>query len=55
MSASDKARTSADPQLYARVLENVEDAVIALDRHGRITLFNPAAENLTGMSRRQCF
>jgi two-component system nitrogen regulation sensor histidine kinase GlnL len=55
MSASDKARTSADPQFYARVLENVEDAVIALDRHGRITLFNPAAENLTGMSRRQCF
>ncbi|KIH76689.1 histidine kinase [Geoalkalibacter ferrihydriticus DSM 17813] len=39
-------------QLYVRVLENVEDAVVALDPVGRFTLINPAAEACTGISRR---
>ncbi|MDO3377036.1 two-component system sensor histidine kinase NtrB [Geoalkalibacter halelectricus] len=43
---------SQNPQLYVRVLENVEDAVIALDLAGRVTLINPAAEVCTGISRR---
>lgn len=42
-----------DLQLYVRVLENVEDAVLALDQQGHITLVNSAAEMCTGMSRRQ--
>lgn len=43
----------ADPQLYVRVLENIDRAVIAVDRNGRITLFNPAAQTCTGLSERQ--
>ncbi len=44
---------SPDLQLYVRVLENVEDAVVALDQDGCISLFNPAAEVCTGTSKRQ--
>jgi two-component system nitrogen regulation sensor histidine kinase GlnL len=36
------------------ILENVEDAVIALDQKGLITLFNPAAQTFTGISEKQC-
>jgi len=36
------------------VLENVEDAVIALDQEGLISLFNPAAQLFTGSSEKQC-
>lgn len=46
-------RSPPDPQLYVRVLENVDRPVIALDREGRISLFNPAAQNCTGFSERQ--
>lgn len=42
------------PREYAMILENIEDAVIALDQQGNITLYNPAAQNLTGVSERQC-
>lgn len=39
---------------YASILENIDDAVIAVDPHGIITLFNPAAQNFTGFSEKQC-
>ena len=39
--------------LYEMVLENVEDAVIALDQQGQISLFNPAAQIYTGISEKQ--
>ena len=45
---------SVDPQLYVRVLDNIDRGVVAVDRDGRITLFNPAAQNQTGLSERQC-
>ncbi len=48
-----KGAPSGDEQLYARVLENVEDGVIALDTEGRITLFNPAVQVFSGLSDRQ--
>ena len=41
-------------QLYALIVENVGEAVIALDQQGRISLFNPAAQTLTGRSEKQC-
>ncbi len=44
----------SQPQLYAMVVENVGEAVIALDPQGCISLFNPAAQNMTGMSEKQC-
>lgn len=48
--------TEQDPQrelLYARVLENVTDGVIAIGGDGAITLLNPAAQLYTGLSERQ--
>lgn len=42
-----------DPQLYVQVLENLDRAVIATDGAGKISLFNPAAQALTGISERQ--
>ena len=42
------------PQDYAMILENIEDAVIALDQQGMIRLVNPAAQNYTGLSEKQC-
>lgn len=41
-------------QLYALIVENVGEAVIALDPQERISLFNPAAQTMTGMSEKQC-
>lgn len=41
-------------QLYALIVENVGEAVIALDPQGSISLFNAAAQTLTGMSEKQC-
>jgi two-component system, NtrC family, nitrogen regulation sensor histidine kinase GlnL len=42
-----------DSHLYFRVVENIDRAVIALDREGRINLFNPAAQSYTGISEKQ--
>jgi two-component system, NtrC family, nitrogen regulation sensor histidine kinase GlnL len=47
------SRHFIDAQLYIRILENVEEAVVAIDRAGRITFFNPAAQEFTGISERQ--
>lgn len=38
---------------YATVIDSVGDGVIVVDRKGIITLCNPAAEEITGFSRRQ--
>lgn len=38
---------------YATVIDSVGDGVIVVDRQGIITLYNPAAEEITGFSRRQ--
>ena len=42
-----------DVQIHARVLDNIDRAVVAIDRAGRIALFNPAAQAYTGLSERQ--
>lgn len=41
-------------QLYALIVENVGEAVIALDQQEKISLFNPAAQIMTGISEKQC-
>lgn len=38
---------------YANVIDSVGDGVIVLDNNGALTLVNPAAEELAGISRRQ--
>ena len=38
---------------YANVVDSVGDGVIVLDNAGAVTLVNPAAEELAGVSRRQ--
>ena len=40
-------------EYYANVIDSVGDGVIVLDQQGTITLINPAAEEITGISRRQ--
>lgn len=42
-----------DPLLYIRVMENIDRAVLALDRNEQIILFNTAAQDLTAISERQ--
>lgn len=42
-----------DALLYARVVDNIDRAVIAIDSEGRIVLINPAAQSFTGLSERQ--
>ena len=44
----------SDAQLYIRCLENIDRAVIAIGRDERIALLNPAAQDYTGLSERQC-
>lgn len=41
-----------DPGLYVQVLDNIDRGVIAVDRAGRVKLFNPAAESFMGISVR---
>ena len=45
--------SKTDPELFVRVVENLDRAVVATDQTGQIILFNPAAEACTGLSRRQ--
>ncbi len=49
-----KRRASVPEPFYAQVLDNLEVAVVALDRDGRVTLFNPSAQACFGLSERQC-
>ncbi len=44
---------SSSPRNHALILENLDDAVIAINQQGIITLFNPAAQNFTGYSEKQ--
>lgn len=46
--------TDSSDHIYARVIDNIDRAVIAIDQEGRIALFNPAAQSCTGLSERQC-
>jgi len=48
-----KSAHGNDPNLYVRILENIDRAIIACDQTGCITLFNPAAEALFERSSRQ--
>lgn len=48
-----KGPESSD-HIYARVIDNIDRAVIAIDTEGKIALFNPAAQVCTGLSERQC-
>ena len=41
------------PLEYEMILENIDDAVIAVDQQGIINVFNPAAQNFTGLSEKQ--
>lgn len=38
---------------YVAIIDNIGDAVIAVNQSGTITLFNPAAQTFTGMSEKQ--
>ncbi|HET6421872.1 MAG TPA: ATP-binding protein [Geobacteraceae bacterium] len=40
-------------EFFANVIDSVGDGVIVLDNTGIVTLMNPAAEELTGVSRKQ--
>ncbi len=40
-------------EYYANVIDSVGDGVIVFDRQAAVTLINPAAEEITGISRRQ--
>ena len=42
-----------DETYYANVVDSVGDGVIVLDNNGAVTLVNPAAEEMAGVSRRQ--
>jgi len=46
-------RDNSEAQIFVKVVENLDRAVISVDRNGCIVLFNPAAESYTGLSRRQ--
>lgn len=41
-------------QLYLRILENIDRAVIAVDRKGVVSFINPAAQSFIGLSERHC-
>lgn len=41
------------PQNFAMILDNIDDAIIAVDQQGIINLFNPAAEHFSGRSEKQ--
>jgi two-component system nitrogen regulation sensor histidine kinase GlnL len=40
-------------QEYEMILENIDDAIIAVDQDSVITFFNPAAQSYTGLSEKQ--
>lgn len=40
-------------QNYAMILDNLDDAIIAVDQQGIINVFNPAAQHFTGISEKK--
>ena len=40
-------------EIHKKILENMQGGVISLDLQGRVTTFNPAAEQILGL--RTCF
>ena len=48
-----KSSQQLSQQEYVLILENIGDAVIAIDQQGIITFFNSAAHHLTGRSTKQ--
>lgn len=40
-------------QEYALILENIDDAIIAVDQHGKIIYFNSSAQLFSGLSEKQ--
>ena len=52
MYAMNQSRNGSDI-FYANIIDSVGDGVIVLDGSAKITLMNPAAEEITGVSRRQ--
>ena len=40
-------------QEYAQILENIDDAIIAVDQHGKIIYFNSSAQLFSGLSEKQ--
>lgn len=48
-----RSKTVEQEKLYARILENIHEGIIAVDQHGNIHLINPAAQYFTGLSERQ--
>jgi PAS domain-containing protein len=63
MPVQDDARTGVtsalrilelDAARWRAVLDTARDAIISIDRHGLITLFNRSAENLRLSRRRRC-
>ena len=40
-------------EFYANIIDSVDDGVIVMDNQGLVTLLNPAAEEIAGVSRRQ--
>ena len=45
--------TLDDPCLCCNILENIGEGVITIDLKKRITMFNPAAEKITGFSQKE--
>jgi two-component system nitrogen regulation sensor histidine kinase GlnL len=45
--------TSPPLDCWKHILESLEEGIVVLDQKGRITFFNPAAEQLTGLPRSQ--
>jgi len=45
------ARTETPTERFEAVLNSISDGVFSVDAHGRITFFNRAAEQVTGVSR----
>ncbi len=46
-------RVNATQEFYSNVIDSVGDGVVVVDRDGLVTLMNPAAEEIAGVSRRQ--
>ena len=50
MAQTEMAHTEAPQEVYRSLFEAAPDAILAIDPHGRIALWNPEAEKLFGYS-----